>query len=189
MLETQWIEIFAVSMGILFIVLLIADNIWCWLFGILSSLAFVVLMYLSKLYSESILYVFYIGIGFYGWWKWKGGETGTLRITVPSFFRIITLIVAGVSLSLGMAWYFKSYTDAARPVADAFSTAFSLVASFMEAHKWLTAWIFWIVINAFSIWLYFDRELRLSSFLMLIYFLLSIFGYIQWKKKLYQQSI
>ena len=178
------LEIFAVAMGVLFIILLIAENVWCWLFGILSSLAYIFLMYYSKLYSESILYVFYVGIGFYGWYQWSRVDEQKPEIKRTPIIKLIFMIMLGGLASYVLGSYFANNTDANRPYEDAGSTVFSLIASFMEAHKWLSAWIFWIIINAFSIWLYFDRSLNLSSFLMLIYFLLSLFGYIQWRKKL-----
>ncbi len=183
------LEIFAVAMGLVFLLLLIAENIWCWLFGILSSSAFVVLMFMTKLYSESLLYVFYIGIGVYGWYKWRRPNGEKLQIKNSSISSNIILLVLGVILSFIIGSFFANNTDAQRPFADASSSVFSIIASYMEANKWLSAWIFWIVINAFSIWLYFDRSLNLSSFLMVVYFLLSIFGFMQWRKKLLAQTV
>jgi len=182
------LELFAVSMGLLFIILLITENIWCWSFGILSSIAYIFLMYFTMLYSESLLYVFYVAIGIYGWKQWSksGKQKVNIQNSSVKHLAILTVLAVGFSYSLG--YYFSNYTDASRPYADASTTVFSVIASYMEANKWLVAWVFWIVINAFSIWLYFDRSLNLSSFLMLIYFLLSVFGFIQWRKKLIMQE-
>lgn len=182
------LEIFAVSMGLLFIVLLISENIWCWAFGILSSLSFVFLMYYSRLYSESLLYVFYVIIGVYGWQKWS--QEGEQRIDIQRvpWPRLAAIFLSGVVLSYIVGYFFSNYTNAQRPFADATTSVFSVLASYMEAHKWLSSWIFWIAINAFSIWLYFDRSLNFSSFLMLIYFLLSIFGFLQWRNKYLVQN-
>lgn len=143
-------------------------------------------MYHSKLYSESILYLFYVGIGFYGWYQWskKGEQRVDIKRITP--LKLVFLLILGAAGSYAVGYYFSNNTDANRPYADACSTVYSLIASYMEAHKWLSAWLFWIVINAFSMWLYFDRSLNMSSFLMMIYFLLSVFGFIQWRKKLLQ---
>ena len=182
------LESFSVIMGLLFIILLIRENIWCWLFGILSSTGFAFLMFNSRLYSETILYVFYVFVGFYGFYKWKDRGQNKIIITRTKLINILMLFGLGVVLTFGVGYYFDINTNAERPFADAFTSVFSVLASFMEAHKWLSSWIFWIVINAFSIWLYFDRDLNISSFLMVIYFLLSIFGFIQWRNNYLNQD-
>ena len=188
-MDSLWaLEIVAVSMGLIFIILLISENIWCWAFGILSSLAFVFLMYYSRLYSESILYVFYVIIGVYGWQKWSQEGENKIVIHRVSWRVIATVLIFGAVLSYLAGYYFNNYTNAQRPFADATSSVFSILASYMEAHKWLSSWVFWIVINGFSIWLYFDRSLNFSSFLMVIYLLLSIFGFIQWRQRYIYQS-
>ena len=183
------LELFSVITGLIYLVLLIQENIWCWFFGILSSLAFIVVMYNSQLYSESILYLFYVFVGFYGIYKWKDKGKGKLVIKRTTFFNIALILISGALLSFGVGYLFDSYTDAQRPFADATSSVFSILASFMEAHKWLSAWVFWIFINVFSIWLYFDRELKMASFLMVIYFLLSIFGFLQWRKNMQKATL
>lgn len=179
-----FLEIAAVVTGLAFLVLLILEIRWCWLFGIISSALFVILMYQVKLYSESLLYVFYIFIGFYGWYQWNRKTGRVIAIKTVSWIRLLMISIAAILGSIGVGLTFEHYTDAERPFADAASSVLSIVASFMEAHKWLAAWIYWIIINGFSIWLYFDRSLNLASVLMLIYFILSVWGYFQWEKKL-----
>ena len=176
------LEGFAVGTGLMFIYLLIKENIWCWLFGIISSAAQVVLMYKMHLYSESFLYVFYIFIGIYGWWAWnnKGGEPLMVKKVAP--YKNVLAIGAGVLLGyLDYELIKHIFADAERAFADAFSSSFSIVASYLEAQKWLSSWIFWIIINAFSVWLYYDRGLKLDSGMMVVYFLLSIWGLMQWR--------
>ena len=177
----EWI---AVAMGIVYIFLLIQENIWCWFFGIVSSICFIFLMYNKQLYSESILYAFYVFIGFYGFYKWSQNDTEKVIIKSASWTTILYIVVIGIICSYFVGTFFGQKTDAARPFADATTSVFSVLASYMEAHKWLASWFFWIVINFFSIWLYFDRALNISSMLMVIYFLLSIVGYMQWKKNM-----
>jgi len=175
------IELASVITGLLWIILLTRENIWCWPFGIISSLLSIYLFYEGKLYSEAILYVYYVVIGFYGWYMW--GKERKLNIREWNLLPHLVVIGIGImgSLSLG---YFFSTTDASRPYHDAASTSFSFLASYMEAQKILSGWIFWIIINGFSIWLYLDRGFKLYAVLMGIYFVLSVYGYWSWKKKL-----
>ena len=177
------LEGFAVVTGLGFIILMIKQNIWCWPVGIISSLASIYLFYETKLYLESFLYVFYVLVGIYGWKTWSD-KTSALEVKSAGIPYHIKAIVSGLSIAVGLGLAMDKYTDAQRPFADSFSTVFSLVASYMEAHKLLSSWIFWIIINLFSIWLYQDRGLKLYSGLMVIYFLLSVAGYLQWNKEM-----
>lgn len=183
------LELFAVLCGLVFIMLLIKESIWCWPVGIISSLSSIYLFYSSKLYAESILYFYYVLIGIYGWIIWSRGKDCELPIKLVTRRFHTIVIVLGVVLSYVLGVAFRAYTDEVRPFADSTSTIFSFIASYMEAQKILSSWIFWIVINAFSIWLYLDRGLKFYSGLMVIYFLLSIVGYIQWQKKHSTQAL
>jgi len=182
------LEGLAVITGLGFIILMIKQNIWCWPIGIISSLASIYLFYESKLYMESILYVFYVLVGIYGWKTWSDHKSD-LQVKSTGLPFHAKAIGSGIALALGLGFLSSNYTDAERPFPDAFSTIFSFIASYMEAHKLLSSWIFWIVINLFSIWLYLDRGLRLYSGLMVIYFLLSVAGYLQWRKELTKSNL
>ena len=178
------IEILSVITGLLWIVLLIRENILCWLFGIISSALSIYLFYSTKLYSEAILYIYFVLIGIYGWYMWnkKDSAGDSLKITDYSWKSHSLVIVIGLLGTYFLGNFFSS-TDAARPYHDASSTSFSFLASYLEAKKILSGWLYWICINAFSVWLYFDRDLYMYSGLMVIYFILSIYGYWNWKKK------
>lgn len=183
----QILEWAAGLLGLVYIFFLIKENIWCWFFGIISSTCFIFLMYNGHLYSESILYAFYIGVGFYGWFKWSNKNKNKIVIKRASTKTIIILLVFGVICSYGVGTFFSHETDAARPYADATTSIFSVIATFMEANKFLSTWVFWVCINFFSIWLYIDRGFKVSAMLMVVYFLLSIFGFLQWQKNLQGQ--
>ena len=89
---------------------------------------------------------------------------------------------------MGVGWISSTYTDADKPFADSTSTIFSFLASYMEAHRILSSWIYWIAINLFTIWLYLDKGFQLYAGLMVIYFLLSVAGYLQWRKDYNRQT-
>ena len=179
-----FIELSAVLTGLAFISLLIYEKIWCWPMGIISSLLSIYLFYATKLYAESILYFYYVLIGIYGWYVWSARKSKSLKVhTVSHWFHAIALFL-GVSLSYLFGSFFMHYTDSPRPYADSISTIFSFIASYMEAQKILSSWIFWMCINAFSIWLYLDRGFKIYGGLMVVYFLLSVIGFLQWQKNL-----
>ncbi len=183
------VEWTATLLGIIFLVLMMRENSWCWFFGILSSALSVYLFYENKLYSETILYVFYVLFGIYGWWKWKK-PSNTAALKISRWARpkhAVTIILGGV-LALGLGYFFKHYTDADKSYIDAQTSVFGLIATYLEAHKILGGWIYWIVINGVTIWLYYTKGLTVYVWLMVVYFILSFVGFYQWRKRYETQS-
>lgn len=159
------------------------ENIWCWPFGILSSLLSIFLFIEAKLYSEAILYFFFALVGVYGWYKWKhktNQKSLIVRTAKPQNHLIWILL--GLAAAYGLGSYFKNNSDAEAPFWDAHTTIFSFIASYLEANKILSSWVYWIIINGVSIWLYFIKGLEIYAGLMVIYFFLSFVGYLEWRK-------
>ncbi len=179
------LEIGAVVFGLAYLFFLIQEKRICWLFGIASSLLSIVLFYQNNLYSEAILFVFYVIIGFYGYWLWttKSEQNTPIKITkIP--LKVLTLSILVASLgAVSLGWFFTNYSDADSPYFDAATTAFSFVASYLEVKKYIAAWLFWIVINGATIFLYLSKDLNIYTLLTVVYFAFSFFGFWQWRKK------
>lgn len=179
---TEWL-IFITAM--LYVVLAGAENSWCWLFGIISSALSVYLCYTGQLFLESLLSIFYVLIGFYGWYQWKYGskEKKELNINSISTKKLIVLVLIGFSFWLPIGVFAESFSTQALPYVDAFVTSFSIVATYMAAKKMIQNWIFWIIIDAVAVYLYASRDFNLIALLYFIYTLIAFAGYISWKKK------
>ena len=65
---------------------------------------------------------------------------------------------------------------------DAFTTAGSIVATWMLARKMLEHWLLWIVIDLVSLGMYLYKELYLTAFLFLVYTVMAVVGFREWKK-------
>ena len=177
------IELISVIFNLLYVVLLMRENIWCWICGIIGSALGAYLMFYSNLYSETILYLFYVVIGIYGWYIWRTkGLEKEFKIINWTMKPHLIAIAIGVIGSVLFGWFFSSNTDADYPWVDAHTTVFSFVASYMQAHKVLSSWLFWIIINGVTVWLYGMKGLDIYSAQMVIYFGLSIWGYFEWRK-------
>jgi nicotinamide mononucleotide transporter len=198
MLQTSVTEWLIFILALVYVVLAAVENIWCWLFGILSSALSVYLCYSGHLFLESGLQVFYVFIGIYGWYEWLYGATDqpSLNKNKPrpakterhivsfNFLKTGYLILIGCIIWIPFGYIAHRYSTQVYPYLDAFITAFSIVATWMTARKILQNWIFWIIIDALAILLYGSRGYYLIALLYGIYTLLSIIGYLQWKKKM-----
>lgn len=162
-----------------------AEKKLCWLFGIVGSLISIYLFYSTKLYSEAILYIYYVLVGIYGYWVWnKAEETNEkLPITDIKWLSIGGILLLGSALSWGLGYILDTYTDAESAYLDAHTTIFSFIASYLEARKILSGWLFWIVINGVTIYLYLSKDLDIYSVLTLVYFIASFIGYYVWRKQ------
>ncbi|MFT5725026.1 MAG: nicotinamide mononucleotide transporter [Bacteroidia bacterium] len=182
----EWIVF---TLNVVFLVLLIRENIWCWVFGIVASALSVSLFYQAQLYSETLLYSVYVVLGLYAWITW---HRNSLKQQMPilkkgSQFHLIAIVI-GIAVWSLLGFFFMLYTDSKLPWADAFTTAFAFVATYLEAKKILHHWVYWIVVNLFSIWLYQSRDLPILAMMMLMFGIFSVAGLLIWKKQYQDQS-
>ncbi|MEP5323457.1 nicotinamide riboside transporter PnuC [Marinobacter alexandrii] len=178
-----WIEIFATLAGLIYVIFMIRENIICWPFGIVGSLLSIYLFIDGKLYSEAILYSYYVLVGFWGWVRWSQRNATSNNPIVRYALPKHALIILASSLgAIALGTFFSVYTDGQRPYIDAFTTAFSFAATYMEVKKVLETWMYWIVLNLASIWLYMDRSLDIYAALICVYAVLSVWGLIQWSR-------
>lgn len=184
------VEYTSVALNLIFLVLLMRESKWCWPFGILGS-ALAVLLFQSegvKLYSEMILYSYYVAIGIYGWIRWQSENQSNFHIRKWSVRNHLIALLVGIICWPALGWFMSEMWHTNNPHLDAFTTVFSLIASYMQAEKVLTSWHVWIVVNGLSIWLYFNRSLDVYSILAIVYFIMSFAGLLQWTKRWSTQS-
>ena len=175
------VEALATGAGLLYIVLLIRERVGCWPFGIAGSLLSIYLFIDTRLYAQAILYAFYVGMGIWGWVRWSArANAGSHPVTRLSTAGNAALIAASLAFGFTLGHLLDALTDAERPLVDAMTTSFSFAATYLEVRKSLDAWVYWIFINAVTIWLYQDRTLDLYAALMGLYAVLSVVGFIGW---------
>jgi nicotinamide mononucleotide transporter len=183
------VEVLATGASLLYIIFLIREHIACWPFGIAGSLLSIYLFIDARLYSEAFLYFFYAVMGVWGWLRWhrrlEVDNNPVIRWHLEAHLRPIVLACA-LATGLGFAMHF--YSDAKRPMFDAFITVFSFLGTYLEVKKVLEAWIYWLVINLASMWLYHDRSLDIYAVLIGIYSVLSVWGYLDWRRSFYSQQ-
>lgn len=176
-------EILATAFGLAYVILAARKNIWCWLMGIIGSALSIYLFWVySKLYAEAILAFYYVITGVIGWVQWNNPKEDRPIIKVDYKAHLLFI---GVGVMLSLAFYqlvTSIFTDAARPMLDSFTTVFSFLATWITIKKWLSSWVYWIVIDAVTAFMYWSRDLQIYSGLMILYTVLATYGYLEWKK-------
>lgn len=192
----SWLEGLAVLLGLAYVILAARENIWCWPAALISTSLTIYLLLEAQLYAETALNAFYWIMAIVGWWSWakrkrpiQTAETKLqdvsqslpiIRWPLRSHLLLVVLNTAGTLL---LGWLLATYTNNANPYLDAFTTVFSLFTTWMVTRKVIENWLYWVVIDAASIFLYASRGLYLFALLFIVYTIIAIFGYYNWLKR------
>jgi nicotinamide mononucleotide transporter len=180
---TSTIEWLAVISSIIYVILAAKRLILCWLFAFIGSALFVYLCYIGNLYIESVLQLFYVAMAIVGWLTWKKSNSENGRLKIWAYKKhLINILLSGI-IALLIGFIFEKYTSQANPYIDAFTTCYSLSATYMVTRKIIGNWIYWIIIDIVSIYLYAQRAYYLTAVQYGLFTVLAIYGYYVWKKE------
>lgn len=185
-------ELLGAILGILYIFFSIRQNILTWPTGLLTSILYVIVFFQAKLYADMGLQVYYVIISVYGWHFWlKGKKPGDKsQVPVRTTARKLRwlLYLASVILYVVILYILLNFTDSDVPYMDSLTTALSIVATWMLAKKYIGHWLIWIFVDAVSAGLYVYKGLWPTVILFVIYTVMAVLGYIEWKKDLEQDE-
>jgi nicotinamide mononucleotide transporter len=134
------------------------------------------------------LQVYYVVISIYGWYFWLRGKKPKEEQQVPVRFTSkslrIKLLIASVVLYVIILYILLKFTDSDVPYMDSLTTALSIVATWMLAKKYIGHWLIWIFVDAVSAGLYVYKGLWPTVVLFIVYTVMALLGYLEWKKDL-----
>lgn len=181
-------EVVAVALGLAYLVLAMRQNSWCWYAAFGSTAIYSWLFWSVSLPMESALNVYYLAMAIYGWWCWQhggqqqpSGQDKQLSIQSWGIKHHLMAISVVAALTLVSGYLLSANTEAALPYLDSFTTWGAVVTTWMVTRKVLENWLYWIVVDGAAVYLFFDRELYLTSLLMLIYVGMVIAGWFRWR--------
>ena len=183
------LEVTAVLFAVLYLVLAIRENIWCWLCAMVSTAIYVWLFIGARLYMESVLNIFYFIMAMYGWFVWRSGNSDerALSVSVWSPVTHFTAVLMIVILTAVSGYALTSFTDAAYPYVDSATTFAAIWATFLVARKVLENWWYWLLIDAVSVLIYWSRGLELTALLFVVYVVMIPLGLVSWTRS-YRKS-
>jgi nicotinamide mononucleotide transporter len=188
------IEIFGAISGLLYLYFAIRQKIWLWPLGLITSALYIYVFYGERLYADMGMNIYYVVISIYGWYYWLHGsgsqETNTLRISALTQKLGVILLIITACIYVVLVYMLKKLPELLNVEVsellywDAFTTAASIVATWMLARKIIQHWLIWIVVDAVSLGLYVYKGMYPTVVLFLVYTLMAFKGYIEWKKEL-----
>lgn len=199
-LHTTLFELLAFVLSVTTVALNIRQNHWAWLFAIVSSAAYCVVFFNSRLYGDAGLQLVFIVVSVWGWYSWLHGasaiSSNTTAATTNSRERrmlaVSTLdargwLLAGVGWALGylvLSWFLRTYTNTDVPHTDAFLTAGSLVGQVLLSRKKLENWHAWIIVDVLYVGLYVYKGLLLTGVLYALFVAMAVAGLVAWRRTL-----
>ena len=183
-------EMLAVVFAVLYLLLAIRQNIWCWFCAGVSTAIFVYVYFAANLYMESVLNVFYFAMAIYGWVSWRAGHSGDVSLAISVWPRRThcLALVAVLAMSVLSGFLLQTYTNAAFPYIDSATTFGAMWATFLVARKVLENWWYWLFIDLVSVFIYWSRGLELTALLFVVYVVLIPIGLLNWTRDYRQQS-
>ena len=183
---TSW-EMLAVVLSVTYLLLAIMQNIWCWIAAFISTLIYSILFFDASLLMDSALNIFYLVMAIYGWYSWKYGNSKNkgddLVISSYGFLRNLQIIIVLLIISSILGYIMANYTKADFAYLDTFTTVFAVFATYMLTKKVLENWLYWVIIDSVSIYIYINKGFYLTAILFVVYTVLAIFAFKQWKEE------
>ena len=198
-----YFEAIAVVFGLLSVYFSIRQNIWVYPTGIISTVLFIYIMYVFGLLGDMLINVYYTVMSVYGWILWARYSQDQIHVDVKKAskkdWQIGGLLFFGSLIFVGLVYYFKPYIDNQFSIdcvvlgmynldwanyTYIFTTSLFLVGMFFMAKRNIENWIFWIVADFICIPMMLYKGLGITAIQYIIFTVMAIIGYIEWKKSL-----
>ena len=186
------LEFLAFIFGIISVIYAKRENILVYPTGIICTVITIYLLYRAQYFGDMMMNVYYSVMSIYGWWNWSRvkdnhyivliSKTNKKEYLIASFFFLLTIGITFFVYKMNL-----DYLEIPNYI-DIFTSGIFFTAMWLMANKKIESWIFWIIGDIITIPLYSYRGLGILSLQYLIFLILAIQGYLEWKKTLNKQS-
>ncbi|MFK7949360.1 MAG: nicotinamide riboside transporter PnuC [Saprospiraceae bacterium] len=201
--ELSYIELIGTIFGLLAVYWASRENIWTWPASLINVAAFFILFYQINLYADMFLQVYFFIVSVYGWYNWLSfvpssrwsnnrveaqlpiSRMTQREISIYAVLLVIGTIGIGYMMSQIHLWFPHAFSEpAAFPYPDAFTTTASILAMILLSQKKIENWLLWIIVDIVAVYLYYLKDILFVSIEYVIFLIICIFGYINWRKEL-----
>ena len=182
-LSANWLEMTGFLTTLVGIWLTTRRLLICWPVVLAADVIYLVVFYRARLFSDSLLQIFFVAFTLYGWWHWWRGvrQEGTVRVVPLPRSSLITAILLGIPGSFVLGTLAR-HLHAALPYLDAVLMSYSLIASWWGARKHIANWWLWIIVDLVYIGEYIYKDLWITAVLYAGLVGLAILGLREWRR-------
>lgn len=180
------LELTAIFFGLLSVWYAKKDNIWVFPTGIINTAIYVYLLWKWSLIGDMMINFYYVIMSIYGWYHWTRKKDDVVefpisRMTLREKKVSVLIFVATIVFVIAVYNFFDKFTHWTSYV-DTFVTGIFFVGMWLMAKRKIENWILWIIGDIISIPMYFVKGYSFTSIQYLIFTIIAIFGYLEWKK-------
>lgn len=186
------LEFFAFVFGIISVVYAKKENILVYPTGIICTVITIYLLYRAQYFGDMMMNIYYSIMSIYGWWNWSRikdnryivliTNTSKREYLTSAFFFFLTIAITFFVYKMNLEiLHISNYIDI-------FTSGIFFTAMWLMANKKIECWIFWIIGDIITVPLYGYRGLGMLSLQYMIFLILAIQGYYEWKKTLDKQN-
>ena len=182
------LEIIAFVFGIASVWFAQRENILVYPTGIICTVITVYLLYINQYFGDMMMNFYYSIMSIYGWWNWSRKKNDTYavpisRTTLKEKQIGIGLFVLTMIVTF-LVYKAFDYTLEIPNYIDIVTSGIFFTAMWYMATKKLENWTLWIIGDLITVPLYAYRGLGILSLQYVIFTVLAIYGYLEWKKSL-----
>ena len=182
------LEFLAFSFGIVSVIYAKKENILVYPTGIICTVITVYILFKAQYLGDMMMNVYYSIMSIYGWWNWSRKDKDKYLIKISRFSKNdlgLTIFLFVLTICITYSVYLFSLNEIGIPnYIDVFTSGLFFTAMWLMANKKLESWIFWIIADIITVPLYAYRGLGMLSLQYIIFTILAIQGYLEWKKSL-----
>jgi len=186
------LEFMAFVFGILSVWYAKKENIWVYPTGLIATIITTYLLYTAGYLGDMMINGYFSIMSIYGWYQWtiKTNDNKSIGITrTNSREKVIGIALFFVTIFVVFGIYnFFDYEIMNDNYIDIFASGIFFTAMGFMALKKIENWTLWIIGDILVVPLYAYRGLGMLSLQYLIFTILAISAYLEWKKTLNNSS-
>ena len=179
------LEITAVIFGLWSVWGAMKDDVLVFPTGIISTLIYVYLLWKWSLLGDMMINGYYFIMSIYGWYKWstisKKPQIAITRTTANEKKIGISLFFITMGITY-LVYKFFHYSLEIPNYIDIFTSGIFFTGMWYMALKKIENWTLWIIGDIIAVPLFAYRGLGMLSLQYLIFTILAVLAYIEWKK-------
>ena len=180
------LEFIAFVCGILSVWFAKKENILVYPTGLIATIITAYLLYIAGYLGDMMINGYFAIMSIYGWYKWarKKNDTEVIAISrTNNKEKIIGIVLFFVTIFVVFGIYnFFDYQIKIANYIDIFASGIFFTGMWYMANKKIENWTLWILGDIIVTPLYAYRGLGMLSLQYLIFTLLAISAYLEWKK-------
>lgn len=185
------LESVAFVFGIVSVICAKKESIWVYPTGLISTVITVYLLYQAKYFGDMTMNFYYSIMSIYGWYKWmsKSNEPDLKITRTTNKEKIIGIGLFFLTLLITyLVYVFFDYKLEFVNYIDIFTSGIFFTGMWYMALKKIENWTLWIIGDCIAVPLFWYRGLGMLSLQYLIFTILAILAYLEWKKILNSYS-